>query len=449
MVSKKRGGFAENFRKKGIALWKEAKRIIPGGGQLLSKRPELFLPEQWPPYFQKARGVEVWDVDGNHYVDMSLMGVGSCILGYAHPAVNRAVKRVVEAGSMCTLNSPEEVRLARLLCELHPWAAMARFARTGGEAMAVAVRIARAYAGKEKVAFCGYHGWADWYLAANLADDQNLDGHLLPGLKPAGVPRGLRGTALPFHYNNIGELEAIVRENRDIGVIVVEPLRHQEPAAGFLEEVRAIATRIGAVLIFDEITIGWRMVVGGVHLRYKVYPDIAVFAKGMSNGYPMAAIVGTREVMDAAQDTFISSTFWTERIGPAAALATIAELREKDIPAHIERIGTLIGEGWKSLAEKHRLKIDVVGPPALVTFSFAYGKESQAVRTLFSQEMLARGFLAGPSVYVSAAHTQRHVERYLDGVDAAFRIIARALRTKRIRRLLRGPVAQSGFARLT
>lgn len=435
--------------KRGLVLWKKAKKLIPGGSQLLSKRSEMFLPEQWPSYYKKARGIEIWDLDGQKYSDFTIMGVGACALGYADPDVNKAVKSAVDNGSISTLNCPEEVELAELLCKLHPWAKMARFARTGGEAMAVAVRIARAYSGKEKVVFCGYHGWADWYLAANLADQKNLDGHLLPGLEPAGVPRSLRGTALTFSYNNISELEKLAAAHKDIGVIVVEPFRHQEPENNFLKKVKDIAKKIGAVLIFDEITIAWRLNLGGVHLLYGVDPDIAVLGKAISNGYPMAAIIGREEIMQAAQKTFISSTYWTERIGPAAALATIQKMKKINLSRHLKKIGLMIGNGWKKLAKKHGLKIKVLGPEALITFSFDYGADSQAIRTLFTQEMLKRGFLASGSVYVSYAHKEIQVKKYLSVVDEVFDFLKKAIAEKKVAALLNGPVAHSGFKRLT
>src|SRR3989344_1737055 len=442
MNDKKNKGKSQN-------LWKEAKKIIPGGNQLLSKRAEMFAPDQWPAYFKKARGIKVTDLDGRTYLDFSRMGIGSCVLGYADPDVNRAVKKAIDSGSMSTLNSPEEVSLAKILIRLHPWAQMVRYARTGGEAMSIAVRIARAHSGKDTVAFCGYHGWHDWYLSANLGGNRNLDGHLLPGLLPAGVPRGLKGTALPFSYNHIEELERIVSKNKNVGVIVVETMRHQEPAKRFLQKVRAIADRVKAVLIFDEISIGWRLTAGGAHLLYGVSPDIAVFAKAMSNGFPCAAVIGTKTVMQAAQKTFISSTYWTDRIGPAAALATIRTLIQKKVPKHLKRIGGQIGDGWKRLAKKHGLRITVVGPEALITFSFAYGKDSAALRTLFTQEMLARGFLAGGSVYVSFAHTAEAVKKYLKAVDEVFALLAEALGEGTVKKRLHGPVAHSGFKRLT
>ena len=432
----------------GIQLWNKAKKIIPGGTQLLSKRSEQFLPEQWPSYFKKAKGIKVWDLDGNEYLDMSYMGIGACILGYADPDINQAVKKVIDESSMCTLNSPEEVELAELLLKLHPWAEQVRYARSGGEAMAIAVRIARAYTGKDKLTFCGYHGWHDWYLSANLADKKNLDGQLLPGLEPAGVPRCLRGTAIPFNYNKIEELEKIVKEN-DIGAIVMEPRREHKPKKNFLKNIRKIANKIGAVLIFDEITSGFRMNIGGIHMLYKVYPDIAVLGKAMSNGYPMAAVIGKGKVMDVAQKTFISSTYWTERIGPVAAIATIKKMQKYNVPRHLIKIGNLIGEGWQKLAKKHGLKIEILNIPSLITFKFDHGDNSQALHTLFNQEMLKRGFLASKSVYTCYSHKKEHVKKYLKNIDEVFGLISKAVKDKSIYKLLKGPIAHQGFKRLT
>jgi len=435
---------------KGTKLWKKAKRLIPGGTGLFSKVSELYLPDQWPSYFKKAKGVELWDLDGKKYIDMSYMGIGACILGYADPDVNRAVKKVIDEGSMATLNSPEEVELAELFLKMHPWASMVRYARSGGEAMAIAVRIARAHTKKDKAAFCGYHGWHDWYLAANLADKKNLDGQILPGLKPLGVPRALKGTALPFNYNRIKELEKIVKQNRgQIGVIVMEPEREHGPENNFLQKVRRIANEIGAVLIFDEITSGFRMNIGGVHELYKVRPDIAVYGKAISNGYPMAVIVGKKNVMSAAEESFISSTYWTERVGPVATLATLKKIKERNVPRHLINIGKLVTAGWKKVAEKHGLRIRTFGLPPLTHFSFDYGKDNQALHTLFNQEMLARGFLAKNAFYASFAHKETHVKQYIKATNEVFRIIKEALKKGDVKKRLKGPVVHTGFKRLT
>jgi glutamate-1-semialdehyde 2,1-aminomutase len=440
---------ATTARRTGQALYDRARQLIPGGTQLLSKRPEMFLPGEWPAYYSKASGAETWDLDGNRYIDVSHFGVGACVLGFADPDVDAAVVRAVAAGSMSTLNCAEEVELAELLLDLHPWAEMVRYGRCGGEAMAIAVRIARAATGRERVAFCGYHGWHDWYLAANLAGDHALDGHLLPGLEPAGVPRGLTGTMLPFHYNAVDELEAIaVSHGGELAAIVMEPARSSRPAPGFLERVREIATRTGSVLIFDEVTSGWRMVTGGIHLTLGIVPDVAVFAKGMANGYPMAAIAGVSAVMKAAESSFISSTFWTERIGPVAALVAIGKHRDRDVASHLIDVGTAVQNGWRRAAAAAGIPIAIDGIAPLSHFSFLV-PESAVATTLFIQSMLDRGFLASSQLYASYAHQPAHVSAYLAAIDETFDLIGRALARCDAKSLLRGPVKHSGFQRLT
>jgi glutamate-1-semialdehyde aminotransferase len=434
----------------GIELWKKAKKLIPGGSQLLSKRSEMFLPEQWPSYYSKAKGTKIWDLDGKEYTDMCIMGIGSCILGYADDDVDKVVKNRIDRGNMATLNCPEEVELAEKLIKLNPWAGKVRYARTGGESMSVAVRIARAYAKKEKLAFCGYHGWSDWYLATNLKDPNGLNDHLLKGLEPNGVPKELAGTSLPFHYNKIEELERIVEKNKDIGVIVVEAIRSKKPENDFLHKVRKIADETGAVLIFDEITSAWRMTIGGAYPLFGVKPDVIVFAKAMSNGYPMAAIVGKDEVMEAAQLSFISSTYWTEGIGPTAALATIKKMEEKNVPKHIVNTGNAMGKIWEKLAKETGVKLHVdFGFPPIMHFDFEYGEKNAAVMTLFTQEMLARKFLANGGFYVSYAHSEEDMRRYEEACRQVFQIIAKAIKDDNVEKLLKGPVKHSGFQRLT
>ncbi len=455
----------------GQKLYLKARQLIPGGTQLLSKRPEMFLPEQWPAYYSRAKGAEVWDLDGRKYTDVSSSGISSCVLGFADPDLEAAVIGAVKAGSMTTLNCPEEVELAELLIELHPWAEMVRYARCGGEIMAVAARIARAATGRDKIAFCGYHGWHDWYLAANLSEDTALDGHLLPevmpttlaspskataldghllpGLLPAGVPRGLAGTMLPFRYNQIEDLRAIVAAHgHELAAIIMEPTRSAGPAPGFLEEVRALATYCGAVLVFDEVTSGWRMNCGGIHMLHGVHPDMAAFAKAMSNGYAMAAVIGVRSVMEAAQSSFISSTYWTEKIGPAAALASIRKYRRESVHRHQIAIGTQVRDGWLKAAENAGLAIRISGVLPLINFSIEHA-QGAALATLFTQEMLDRGYLAAPKFNSTFAHTPQLVERYLRDVNEVFPVLADAVQRDDIPARLRGPVKHSDFQRLT
>lgn len=430
----------------GQKLWKRAKTVIPGGNMLLSKRAEMFLPGGWPAYFSRAKGCRVWDLDGKEYIDMSIMGVGTNTLGYGHPEVDDAVHAVINAGNMSTLNCPEEVYLAEKLIELNPWADMVRFARSGGEANAIAIRIARAATGKDKVAVCGYHGWHDWYLSANLGDDENLAGHLLPGLAPNGVPRNLRGTVFPFNYNRFDELESLVSQH-DIGVIKMEVVRNKGPENNFLQKVRDLATSRGIVLIFDECTSGFRQTFGGLHRIHGVEPDMAMFGKALGNGYAITATIGRREIMEAAQTTFISSTFWTERIGPAAALKTLEvmeRIRSWDI---ITGIGHEIRARWTELAKRHGLTIDHWGLPALAGFSFQ-GTNALAYKTLVTQELLAKGFLAGNCVYACIDHTPDVLDRYFEALDGVFATIKRCEEGLDVNSLLKGPVCHAGFKRL-
>lgn len=432
-----------------LKMQERARQRIPGMTQLLSKRPDMFSSGVWPGYYSRASGVEIWDLDGNRYIDMSIGGIGANILGYADPDVDAAVLEAIKNGTSCSLNCPEEVELADLLCEIHPWAEKVRYARTGGESMTIAVRIARAYTGKEKIAFCGYHGWHDWYLSANLGTENALGEHLFPGLNPNGVPKGLKGTALPFRYNHIEELQVIAENNKnDLAAIVMEPIRNDQPSPGFFEGIRSIADDIDAVFIIDEISAGFRMNSGGAHLLYNITPDIAVFSKALGNGYPIAAVIGKGVVMETAQSTFISSTMWTERIGPAAALATIRKHTDVDAGKHLTAIGKQVQEGWRDLAAKNGLNIHVGGIPPLSHFSFEY-ENGLAMKACFVQTMLEKGFLASTLFYAMHAHRVEHIESYLKAVDNVFATLSGLIKNKDLEKYLKGKPASAGFKRLT
>jgi glutamate-1-semialdehyde 2,1-aminomutase len=430
----------------GQKLWKRAKRLIPGGNMLLSKRAEMFLPEQWPAYFSRAKGCRVWDLDGREYIDMSIMSIGTNILGYSHPEVDEAVRKTIDAGNMSTLNCPEEVYLAERLVEIHPWADMVRFARSGGEANAIAIRIARAASGRTKVAFCGYHGWHDWYLAANLGNEKNLAGHLLPGLEPKGVPPSLRDTVYSFTYNRFDELNALFKAH-DIGVIMMEVCRNIPPENNFLEKVRQLATEQGIVLIFDECSSGFRQTFGGLHKLYGVDPDMAMFGKTLGNGYAITAVIGKREVMEAAQTTFISSTFWTERIGPTAGLKTLEVMERLQSWNTITEAGKRIGERWQTLGHRYGLPIQVFGLPAMIKFSFA-SPNALAYKTLITQEMLSKGYLAGNSVYVCIEHTPAIIDGYFEAIEPIFDLIRQCEEGLDVKTLLKGPISHAEFRRL-
>ena len=412
---------------------------------LLSKRPEMFLPEKWPSYFSKCFGCSVWDLDGNEFIDM-LMTPGTNILGYNNPQVNSAVEKVVCDGNMCSLNAPEEVELAQKIIDLHPWAQMVKFARSGGEANAIAIRIARASSGKDNVAICGYHGWHDWYLASNLVGNESLETHLLPGLEPNGVPKGLRGTIFPFQYNDIEALENIMK-TKEIGVIKMEVFRNVLPQDNFLKKVRKLANDFNAVLVFDECTSGFRKIFGGLHKLFEVEPDMAMFGKAMGNGYAVTAVIGREEVMQSAQSTFISSTFWTERIGSVAGIATLDVMGKEDSWEKITKIGKYFQEKLLNLASEYELPLIVNGLEALTTFGFNCAN-ALIYKSFLSQEMLKQKYLAGSSFYPSTCHTKEIVDDFLSHMKPIFSTIKDCEQGKDITTLLESPPCHDGFRRL-
>ena len=432
---------------KGQELYKRAKKLIPGGTMLLSKRPEMFLPEQWPSYFSKAKGCSVWDLEGNELIDMSIMGIGTNTLGYGNDTVDAAVMETIRKGNMSTLNCPEEVYLAEKLIEINPWADMVRFARTGGEANSIAIRIARAASGKDNVAICGYHGWHDWYLSANHNAGDDLSNHLLSGLNPNGVPKSLKNTVYPFNYNNFEELLSIVDTN-NIGVIKMEVVRNFGPEDNFLQKVRELATKRNIVLIFDECTSGFRETFGGIYQKYGIEPDMVMYGKTLGNGYAITAVVGSKSVMEAAQNTFISSTFWTERIGPTAALATLKVMQETKSWEVITNIGKIMRQGWKKLSADHNLEIEISGIPSLSTYRFNSIKNNE-YKTLISQEMLKKGYLASTNFYASTAHNEDNLNLYFEALNDVYILIAACEKgDMKIENLLKSPVCHSGFKRL-
>jgi len=432
----------------GKKLWEDALNVIPGGNGLLSKRPDRYGKDIWPTYFSKAKGCYIWDLDGKKYIDMTQNGIGTAILGYADDDVNQSVINAINNGVNTTLNAPEEVKLAQKLLELNPTMGGVKFARGGGEAMSLAVRIARAHTKRDKVAFSGYHGWADWYLATNLSSESNLDEHLLPGLKPLGVPSALSGTAIPFKYNNIDDLKRVLEQHDDIGVIVLEGARYDLPSANFLKTIDKESKKKGIIVIVDEITSGLRISESGVYRLFDFDPDIAVYGKALGNGFAISAVVGKKEVMNSAQDTFVSSTMWTERVGFVAGLATLNKLTKYNVCEHLVKVGTHIGNGWSKLAKKHGLDIFVTEYKPLVTFKLNYSKDNNAIETLFIQEMLKRGYLSGTSVYATYAHTIEIVDTYLENVNEVFEIMSNAITNNKVLDLLETEVRTDMFKRL-
>ena len=419
-------------KQNGINLYKYAKTIIPGGVTLFSKRSELHLPNEWPAYFDKAKKIDVWDLKGNKYLDM-FCAVGTSVLGYGNDNVNKSVLKNIKKGNLTTLNCPEEVYLAKKVIDHHPWASMAKFTRGGGEANALAIRIARSCTKKKNVAFCGYHGWHDWYLSANINSKNNLDQHLMSGLNYDGIPENLKNTSFPFPYNNFEYLLKLIKK-KDIGIIKMEVMRNLKPENNFLQKVRKICNKKKIVLIFDECTSGYRQNMGGIHLNFKVNPDIAIFGKSLGSGYAINAIIGKKNIMRKAENTFISSTFWGERIGYTAALSSINEFKRLNVFKKIEINGKMIKQFWINLSKKYNVPIKVMGTNAIPSFEFMNNHSER--KTFLTQEMLKNKILATNMIYINIFHNKINIKKYMKILDKIFKDISK----KNIKKILKSRV---------
>jgi len=418
--------------KNGINLYKYAKTIIPGGTTLFSKRSELHLPDKWPAYFTKAKKLNVWDLKGNKYLDM-FFAVGTSILGYNNEKVNKSVIKNINKGNLTTLNCPEEVYLAKEITKHHPWSSMAKFTRGGGEANSIAIRIARANTKKKNVAFCGYHGWHDWYLSANINSKTNLDQHLMSGLNYDGIPENLKDTSFPFPYNDFENLLKLIKD-KNIGIIKMEVMRNMKPRDNYLQKVRKICNEKKIILIFDECTSGYRENMGGIHLKFKVYPDMAVFGKALGSGYAINAVIGKRKIMKKAENTFISSTFWGERIGYTAALSSIKEFKRLKVFKKIESNSKMIKSIWLDLSKKYKIPIKVMGTIGIPSFEFC--KNHGQRKTFLTQEMLKNKILASNMIYISIYHNKDNIKKYLKTLDKIFYDISK----KSIKSILKSKV---------
>jgi glutamate-1-semialdehyde 2,1-aminomutase len=434
--------------KTGTKLWEKAKKIIPGGNSILSKRPERYGKDIWPIYFEKSKDVYVWDLDGKKFIDMAQMGIGSSILGYNNKEVNKAVNIAINKGINTTLNCKEEFFLAQKLLKLNSFSDSVKFARSGGEAMNVAVRIARAFSKKKKIAFSGYHGWFDWYLASNLKNINSLNEHLLKGLSANGVPIELKNTIFPFKYDDEKDLEKVINANKEIGIIVVESARYNYPKKNFVNKINELVKKKKLVLICDEITTGFRISNTGAYKKIGFKPDIVVYGKGLGSGFAISAILGKKKIMNCAQDTFISSSNWSERVGFVAALKTLEIINRDKTWKKLNVLGKVIAENWKKIFFKYKLKIEVCNFYPLISMKLKYGKMNNYIITLFTQEMLKRGYLATTSVYLSSKHNNYIINRYIKNCDIVFSYISKILKKKQIKNNLLTQVKTDAFQRL-
>jgi len=299
---------------------------------------------------------------------------------------------------------------------------MSKFTRGGGEANALAIRIARASTQKKNVAFCGYHGWHDWYLSANINSKKNLDEHLMSGLNYEGIPKSLKNTSFPFPYNNFEYLSKLILK-KNIGIIKMEVMRNIWPQNNFLQKVRKICDKKKIILIFDECTSGYRENMGGIHLSFNVNPDIAIFGKALGSGFAINAIIGKKKIMENAEKTFISSTFWGERVGYTAALASIKEFKRLKVFEKIKKNGKFIKKIWKDMSKKHNVPIQIMGNDSLPSFVFKIDHTKR--KTFLTQEMLKNKILASNMIYVNIYHSKNKISKYIKVLNQVFKNISK------------------------
>ena len=361
---------AQSKVQRSLDLYQKAEQLIPGRTQLISRRASSFAHPISPIYAAHAKGSRFTDVDGNEYIDW-VNAVTAIILGHADDVVDNAVKEQIDKGSLYSLNSPLEIELAEILVDTIPSAEMVRYTKGGGEACAVAVRIARGTTGKDKILFSGYHGWHDWYQSANYLVDPESGDFPFAGIEPIGVPRALAGTALPFTYGDLDGLEQLFAENRgEVAAVMMEAMRSQPPKPGYLEAVKALCHANDALFILDEVSSGWRLSLGSAQEWLGVTPDMSTFAKSMSNGYAMGCVVGSREAMEPAGRMFVSSSYWSEAVGLAASVATITELKRRNGPARFKEIGEKVKAALQDAIESVGIAASVTGVHTMPTLEF-------------------------------------------------------------------------------
>jgi glutamate-1-semialdehyde aminotransferase len=425
-------------------FWKKANKLIPGGNTILSKRPQLWLPKKWPTHFIKTNDISVVDINNKKYTDC-VFAVGTNVLGYNNKKIDDSVKKIINSGVMSSLNCKEEVDFAEKILDANRWAGMVKFARSGGEANSIAIRIARCNAKNSNIAFCGYHGWHDWYISSNLTASKSLDSTLIEGINPIGTPNSFINTSFPFKYNDLDGLKKLISEKR-IGIIIMEVKRYIEPENNFLNKIRELCSKKNIILIFDECTTGFRENYGGLHQNYKVYPDISMYGKAIGNGYAINAIVGKKDLMLNSKDSFISSTFWGERVGFAAGIATLNEMKRIGSWKIIKLQGQKIIKKWLQIAKSNKINLKIIGIPSIPTMVFE--KNNLIYKTLIAQEFLKIKFLASNIFYLSTKHTDKKLNEYFDKLNDIFHLISKIERGEDIKNYLKSDIVNNHFSRL-
>ena len=432
-----------------LDFYAKADRLIPGRTQLISRRASSFAHPISPIYAAHAKGSRFTDVDGNEYIDWT-NAVTAIILGHADDVVDAAVKAQIDKGSLYSLNSPLEIELAELLVDTIPSAEMVRYTKGGGEACAVAVRIARGTTGKDTILFSGYHGWHDWYQSANYLADPETDEFPFAGIEPIGVPRALAGTAVPFTYGDLGSLEKAFAEHKgEVAAVMMEPMRSEPPAPGYLEAVKTMCHANDALFILDEVSSGWRLSLGSAQEWLGVTPDMSTFAKSMSNGYAMGCVVGSRAAMEPAGRMFVSSSYWSETVGLAASIATIGELKRRDGPARFKELGEKVKAALQGAIDAVGIAASVTGVHTLPTLVFDLPDPAlkKPIETLFIQEMVKRGVFCHMTFTATLAHSDEDIALTAAAAAESLEVVKRGLAGE-IDSLLEAETQREPFRRL-
>jgi len=431
-----------------LELYEQADALIPGWTQLISRRADQFAHGVSPIYAQHAKGSKFTDVDGRQYIDW-VNAVGAVVLGHADDTVDNAVIEQIRKGSIYTLNSPLELELAEELNATLPSSQMVRYTKAGGEACAVAVRIARGSKGRDLILFSGYHGWTDWYQAANFGVDPESGEYPFAGIEPTGIPNVLAGTAVPFKYGDLQDLERLLNTHSgNVAAIMMEPMRSDLPPKDYLEGVQRLAKAHDVVLIFDEISCGFRLAVGGVQAYLGVTPDMTVLSKSMSNGYPMGAVVGSREVMAPAKHMFISSQYWSDCVGLSASLTTIRELKRRGAQTRFEEIGEQLRTALNGAINNAGLEGECTGVYANPVLSLTLPEgDERKVATLFIQEMAKQGIHCQLSFKATLAHSSEDIERTGEAAARALTKVKEGLENDALDELLEVDLKKEPFRR--
>jgi glutamate-1-semialdehyde aminotransferase len=418
-------------------LLARARKVIPTASQTFSKCPTQFIQSTAPNFIARGAGSHVWDVDGNEFIDYP-MALGPIILGHNDPDVTAAVVAEMANGTAFSLPHALEVEVAEMLVEMIPCAEMARFGKNGSDVTAGAVRAARAFTGREQIACCGYHGWQDWYIGTTTRN--------------GGVPKAVQELTHPFEYNNLESLEQLFAKfPEQIAAVILEPIGVIEPRADFLPGVAALAKKNGALLIFDEIVTGFRVALGGAQEFFGVTPDLAAFGKAMGNGFPIAAVVGRRDVMEIFDEIFFSFTFGGETAALAAARATMKKLRDAKVIEHIWSKGRQLTDGIRFLANEFGLNeyIEILGQPPRTVFRFKdqAGQESLLVKSYFQQECLRRGILFSGGQNICFAHGDAEIDYTLRVYRTVMEMLRDAFKKGDLASRLEAPMIQPVFRR--